>query len=131
MSQQKRAVPRVPIEIRVEYKRVNAFISDFTRDVSGRGIFIRTEYPLEEGTECLFTLEIPTLAQAVTLRGAVRRAVRSAAADEDEAGMGVEFLFDDEQERQALTRVVDSLMVEHLGNALYQRLARMRNREED
>ncbi len=122
MSEHKRVRPRVPIEIRVEYKRVNAFISDFTRDISGTGLFIRTEHPLEIGTECLFTLQVPGL-QAITLRGVVRRAV----AEGEELGMGVELLFDDDAEKQALTDVVDSLMVEHLGNALYQRLVRMRN----
>ena len=106
MSEHKRVRPRVPIEIRVEYKRVNAFISDFTRDISGTGLFIRTEHPLEIGTECLFTLQVPV---------------------GEELGMGVELLFDDDAEKQALTDVVDSLMVEHLGNALYQRLVRMRN----
>jgi hypothetical protein len=35
--------------------------------------------------------------------------------------MGVELLFDDEQERIALKRVVDALMIEHLGEALYRR----------
>lgn len=124
MSEHKREKPRVPIEIRVEYKRVNAFISDFTRDISGTGLFIRTDHPLEIGELCLFTLQVPGLA-AITLRGAVRRVVLTPG-EGSEPGMGVELLFDDDEERQALTNLVDSLMVEHLGNALYQRLVRLR-----
>ncbi len=124
MSSQKRTTPRVPIEIRVEYKRVNAFISDFTRDVSGGGLFLQTDYPLALGTECLFTLEIPGVDDEITLPGVVRR-VEEAEGDEP-AGMGVELVFDDDAERKAFTDVIDSLMVEHLGNALYRRLVRMR-----
>lgn len=124
MSQHKRVRPRVPIEIRVDYKRVNAFISDFTRDISGTGLFIRTDTPLDIDTECLFTLQVPSL-DAITLRGRVTRIVEPGAAEE--AGMGVELVFDDAAEKQALTDLVDSLMVEHLGNALYQRLVRLRN----
>ncbi len=127
MTEHKRDKPRVPIEIRVEYKRVNAFISDFTRDISGTGLFIRTEHPLEVGEECLFTLQIPGLSP-ITLRGAVRRVVTvDEAGDDAHPGMGVELLFDDDTEREALTNLVDSLMVEHLGNALYQRLVRLRD----
>ncbi len=120
---QKRVRPRVPIEIRVDYNRVNAFISDFTRDISGTGLFIRTETPLELDTECLFTLQVPGL-DAITLRGTVRRIVETGG--KDDPGMGVELLFDDEEEKQALTALIDSLMVEHLGNALFQRLVRLR-----
>jgi type IV pilus assembly protein PilZ len=112
---------RVPIEIKVEYKRINAFIADFTRDISGGGLFIRTDQPLPEGTEALFTLSIPRLETPVTLRGAVRRVV-SRGDPEGDAGMGIELLFQDDQERIALKQVVDALMVEHLGEALFRRL---------
>lgn len=111
----------MPIEIKVEYKRINAFIADFTRDISSGGLFVRTDQPLPGGTEALFTLSIPRLETPVTLRGIVRRVVERGSA-ESEAGMGIELLFEDEEERIALKRVVDALMVEHLGEALFRRL---------
>lgn len=110
----------MPIEIKVEYKRINAFIADFTRDISGGGLFVRTDQPLPLGSDALFTLNIPRLETPVTLRGIVRRVV--SAGEEGDVGMGVELVFDDEAERDALKRVVDSLMIEHLGEALYRRL---------
>jgi len=118
-AQQRRA-PRVPIEVRVEYKRINAFISDFTRDISSGGLFIRTSEPLAVGTEAMFTLAIPRMERPVTLKGRVQRVIPSD--DAAEMGMGVELIFDDEAERSALKRVVDTLMIEHLGDALYRRL---------
>jgi len=117
---QQRRTPRVPVEVRVEYKRINAFISDFTRDISGGGLFIRTSEPLAIGTEAMFTLAIPRMERAVTLRGRVQRVIASD--DAAEMGMGIELVFEDEAERAALKRVVDTLMVEHLGDALYRRL---------
>jgi len=118
-AQQRRA-PRVPIEVRVEYKRINAFISDFTRDISSGGLFIRTSEPLAVGTEAMFTLAIPRMERPVTLKGRVQRVIPSD--DAAEMGMGIELIFDDEAERSALKRVVDTLMIEHLGDALYRRL---------
>lgn len=118
-AQQRRA-PRVPIEVRVEYKRINAFISDFTRDISSGGLFIRTSEPLAVGTEAMFTLAIPRMERPVTLKGRVQRVIP--ADDASEMGMGIELMFDDDAERAALKRVVDTLMIEHLGDALYRRL---------
>lgn len=119
-SAQQRRAPRVPIEVRVEYKRINAFIADFTRDISSGGLFIRTSEPLAVGTEAMFTLSIPRMERPVTLKGRVQRVIPSD--DAAEMGMGIELLFDDETERSALKRVVDTLMIEHLGDALYRRL---------
>lgn len=112
---------RVPIEIRVEYKRINAFIADYTRDISSGGLFVRTDQPLPAGTEALFTLSIPRLETPVTLNGIVRRVVAPGEPGFD-AGMGVELLFEDDAERIALKRVVDAMMVEHLGEVLFRRL---------
>ncbi|MCB9536405.1 MAG: TIGR02266 family protein [Myxococcales bacterium] len=120
---------RFPMEIRVEYKRLNAFISDLTRDLSGRGFFVRTDHPLALGTECLFTLKVPRLDEALTLRGVVRRVVTPAEAGDDEPGMGVELIFDDDAERQALQTVVDSLMVDHLGATLFGHMRKMRSKK--
>ena len=120
---------RFPLEIRVEYRRLNAFIGDFTRDFSGRGFFVRTDNPLDLGTECLFTLQVPRLAEPITLNGVVRRVIRPGDADGEEAGMGVELVFDDEDERQALQKVVDSLMVDHLGAAMFGHMKKMRSQK--
>lgn len=126
MSRQNtRQAPRAPIELKVEYRRLNAFIADYTHDLSRGGLFIKTERPLDEGTECLFTLHVPSLAEQIALRGVVRRVVPPGG--EAEAGMGVELIFDDEDERKALRTVVDGLMIDHLGMALYERMMRMRN----
>lgn len=129
-SGHQRASARLPIEIKVEYRRLNAFIADFTRDISGGGFFVRTERPLPVGTECLFTLALPALDEPVSLKGVVRRVVEAPGEGGEEPGMGVELVFEDEEERAALRAVVDDLMVSHLGEALYRRLVAA-NRDDD
>ncbi|MCB9540912.1 MAG: TIGR02266 family protein [bacterium] len=126
MAAEQRKAPRAPIEIKVEYRRLNAFIADYTRDLSRGGMFIETERPLASGDECLFTLHVPKLDEPITLRGVVRRV--EAPGGHAPPGMGIELLFADDAERDALRQVVDGLMVEHLGMALYERMMRMRNR---
>jgi type IV pilus assembly protein PilZ len=130
-DQSKRQYARAPVELRVEYRRMNAFFADYTRDISGKGIFIRSEHPLESGTECLFTLTLPRLPQPLSLKGVVRWAVQppadpNASREEDPPGMGVEFVFDDEEERDAFRTVVDDLLYDELGETLFARLVASR-----
>lgn len=128
-TQQRRGAPRAPIEIRVEYRRLNAFIADYTRDLARDGLFIATERPLAEGERALFSLHVPKLPSPLSFDGVVRRVVPPGG--DEPAGMGVELLFADDEERLALRHVVDGLMIEHLGMALYERMMRMRNRPDE
>ena len=41
---------RAAIELNVEYKRLNTFFADYTRNISKGGTFIKTDKPLEVGT---------------------------------------------------------------------------------
>lgn len=129
MGPHDRKAPRAPIEIKVEYRRLNAFIADYTRDLSRGGLFIATERPLERGERALFTLTVPKLASPLSFDGVVRRVVPPGG--DEPPGMGVELLFADDEERLALQHVVDGLMIEHLGMALYSRMMRMRNEPAD
>ena len=63
----RRREPRAPIELRVEYKRLNTFFADYTKNISRGGTFIGTERPLEIGTEFIFALDLPTLAEPLRL----------------------------------------------------------------
>ena len=116
----KRKTPRVPIEIRVQYERFNRFVSEYTRDISRGGMFIRSESPLDVGTELYVTLSFPYHAEEITLMANVVRTVSGL--ESAEPGMGVRFNFMDTDESRALYRLVDGLIVRHLGEALYERL---------
>lgn len=125
MSQlnERRKSDRAPIELKVEYKRLNSFFSDYTRNISHGGIFIRTAAPLEVGTRFLFRLQVPNLQSPLTLKGLVRW-IQDGEPDSEATprGMGIEFEFDSDAERLALAETVEKLMVDNLGQLLYSKL---------
>lgn len=107
---------RAPIELRVEYKRVNMFFADYTRNISKGGTFIATSHPLELGTEFKFLLVVPAFDDPLVLTGKVvwRVTVEEATADRP-AGMGIEFQYASDDERQKIDDMVEHAMTDELG----------------
>jgi len=122
-SDNRRQADRAPIELRVEYRRLNMFFADYTRNISKGGTFIRTEKPLPIGTEFVFSLVVPGFAEPLTLVGKVIWCVcETDATEANPAGMGIEFQYRDEGERGRIDAVVRKVMVEELGAKLAGRL---------
>ncbi|MCS6798156.1 MAG: TIGR02266 family protein [Myxococcota bacterium] len=120
---ERRASPRAPIELRVEYRRVNAFFADYAKNIGRGGIFVRTERPLEVGTEFRFELHVPAFDGPLALRGRVQWVVHSESASEgQEPGMEIAFLYESEAERQRVARRVERLLVEQLGAGAFEKL---------
>ena len=120
-SKSKRKAPRAAIEIRVDYQHSGKLVSEFTRDVSRGGLFIKTDNPLEVGHRCRLALTFPNRSEPVSVGGVVRRII--SATGEGQPGMGIGFLFSDEDEQMMLFRTVDHSMIEQLGSELYERLS--------
>lgn len=115
---------RAPITLRVEYKRINTFFADYTKNISRGGTFIRTTRPLDAGTEFMFVLSLPEAVE-LELKGVVKWVVPESEATADKpAGMGIAFVFDDEGQRQAVASVVEGMMNEALGPVLAGKLLR-------
>ena len=72
----RRREARAPIELKVEYKRLNTFFYDYTKNISKGGTFIKTEKPLDVGTIFLFKLMLPMQTEPLALRGEVRWVVK-------------------------------------------------------
>ena len=126
---ERRAVARAPIELKVEYKRLNSFFADYTKNISRGGTFIRTDRPLEIGTDFVFKLGIPSLPEPLVLTGKVQWVITPAQAGRDqEPGMGIGFVFESEAERERVLGVVERLMLEQLGPVLYDKLMGQRGR---
>lgn len=116
---------RAPIELRVEYKRLNSFFADYTKNISRGGTFIATDRPLEVGTDFVFKLGVPNLPEPLVLSGRVQWIVMpEQASEEREPGMGIGFIFETELERQRVEGVVEKLMVDSLGPVLFKKLLR-------
>ncbi|MFO0678660.1 MAG: TIGR02266 family protein [Polyangiaceae bacterium] len=119
----KRDDDRAAITLRVEYKRLNTFFADYAKNISKGGTFIRTSKPLDIGTEFVFVLTIPNSDKRLELRGRVVWIVRADdATDDNHAGMGIKFQFENDSERKAVEAFVESLMRDALGEALSQKL---------
>lgn len=125
----RRGGTRSPIELKVEYQRLNSFFADYTKNISRGGTFIRTERPLDIGTEFVFKLGIPTLDGPLVLSGKVQWILRREDVIEDqEPGMGIGFIFESEAERERVQGTIENLMIEHLGPVLSEKLLGRRDR---
>jgi type IV pilus assembly protein PilZ len=119
----RREMTRLPIELRVEYRRLNSFFADYTKNISKGGTFIRTAKPLPPGTEFVFVLTVPKLGEPLRLNGEVVWTVDPArASEENPAGMGIRFKYGDDGEREATEQVVEHLIKGELGDHISERL---------
>jgi type IV pilus assembly protein PilZ len=126
---ERRDADRAPIELRVEYQRLNSFFADYTRNISRGGTFIRTDRPLPVGTDFVFKLGVPTLAEPLVLAGKVQWLITpEQAGAEQEAGMGIGFIFESEAERERVQGTIEQLMIEQLGPVIYEKLLGHRKR---
>lgn len=117
--------PRAPIELKVEYKKMNTFFADYTKNISKGGTFIKTDRPLPVGTEFLFKLTLPKRESPFRLKGEViwtNRVEEVQNPEVDAMGMGIRFIFDYEHDRTQFESQVEGLMVESLGEHLYRKL---------
>ena len=122
---ERRASSRRPIELKVEYKRLNTFFADYTKNISRGGTFIKTSKPLPVGTEFLFKLFVPGRAEPLTIHGEVQRIVSDTDVDGDgtpDEGMAIRFVYREGDPQAEIARVVEGMMTESLGPRLYAKL---------
>lgn len=122
-AENRRRDDRKPIELRVEYRRLNTFLADYTRNISRGGTFIRTEKPMAVGTVFAFSLAVPGLDEPLELTGKVVWCVaKQDTSSANHAGMGIEFQFGDGKERERIDTIIRGVMVGQLGEKLTSRL---------
>ncbi len=115
----RRSHVRRPIELKVEYKRLNTFFADYTKNISRGGTFIKTSRPLPVGTEFLFKLYVPGRDEPLTIHGEVQRIVPR---EEGEQGMAIKFVYREGDPQAEIARTVEGLMTDSLGPRLYAKL---------
>lgn len=100
-SPEQRSEKRCPVTLKVSYKSYDQFIDEYTKNVSRRGMFIRTKRPhkLRDIVELL--LHVPGLPDPVRISGEVAHVNLSAPREED-CGIGIKFIDIDDQSRNAL-----------------------------
>jgi type IV pilus assembly protein PilZ len=119
---ERRADARRPIELKVEYKRLNTFFADYTKNISRGGTFIKTRRPLPVGTEFLFKLYVPGRSAPLTIHGEVQRIVARPENPGDEPGMAIRFVYREGDPQALIARTVENMMTDSLGPRLYAKL---------
>lgn len=115
-SPDRREATRQPIELKVEYKRLNTFFADYTKNISKGGTFIKTNRPLPIGTEFVFKLFVPTLNRPLTIHGEVQRVVvEGQEGVGEEPGMAIRFVYRHGDARGEVEALVEELMSSTLG----------------
>ncbi len=99
---------RMPCQFEVSYRSNAGFVREFADDISEGGSFIRTDRPFPAGTEVECKLKPPGYLLGVKLRGRVVWVQPTG----DMKGMGIEFIFDSERQRNKVKEVVRKLSVE-------------------
>ena len=136
-SPERRQQERAPIELRVEYQRLNRFFYDYTKNISKGGTFIQTKKPLEVGTQFVFKLLVPHLGEPLVLLGEVRWVLHEGETRKDAdgsidttPGMGIRFIYDSAQQQEIVEHEVEKLMVSSLGPRIYAHLHDMGDKHE-
>ena len=109
---------RAPIELNVDYKKLNSFFADYTKNISKGGTFIKTRKPLPIGTRFVFHLSVPGRREQFELSGEVVHA----SAEGDDAGMGIRFVWSNDGARRDFESVVEALMSDSLGPGVAHKL---------
>ncbi len=117
----RRADVRRPIELKVEYKRLNTFFADYTKNISRGGTFIKTSRPLPIGTEFLFKLFVPGREEPFTIHGEVQRII-DGKENGEEPGMAIKFVYREGDPKDEIARAVEGMMTASLGPRLFAKL---------
>lgn len=97
---------RLTAEIKVDYRTVGSFITDYSENVSLRGLFVRTSLPLPIGERVRLRLTLPEGDAPFALSGIVKWTATLKDKDKHPPGMGIEFIEPDEETKQKLAQLV-------------------------
>lgn len=97
---------RLPAEVKVDYRTVGSFITDYTKNISRGGLFIRTSLPLEVGERIRLRITLPDGDAPFALDGVVKWVSTIRDREKHPPGMGIEFVDFDEDVKEQLERLV-------------------------
>lgn len=103
-----------PARLKIAYKRIDAFVSEYSENLARGGTFIKTPSPLDLGRECIFELTIPQREQPILLKGTVVWSSKGAVQLEagQETGMGIRYHFDETNSQRDLEQLLETLRLQ-------------------
>jgi len=103
----RRADSRVEVEIDVHYRTVQEFLTAYSRNISGGGLFIRTPQPQPLNQRVLLRFTLPGVEHKFEVHSIVVWANSATTRSSFPSGMGVKFLELTPEEQQILTDFVN------------------------
>lgn len=102
----RRVEPRAEVDLEVHYRTAQEFLSAYARNISGGGMYIRTQQslPLNQAVRVRFTL--PGVAHTFEIRGIVVWSNPAPSRSSFPSGMAVKFLEVDPKSRKLISDFV-------------------------
>ena len=99
--------PRVDVDLEVHYRTAQEFRAAYARNISGGGIFIRTQQPLPLDHELQIRFRLPGISRSLVVRGVVVWANPYPSRSLYPSGMGIKFLNLDSEATQIIAEFVN------------------------
>ncbi len=110
-----RALPRVPVQLKVRFDSVEALEDQLAINLSAGGMFVRCAEQAPLGTEVQLVIELPGVAPPLLCLAVVaHRVVQEQARTSGQvAGVGVQFLDSDDRFRESVDRYLAQVYAQH------------------
>jgi uncharacterized protein (TIGR02266 family) len=112
-TDERRGQPRVVTEIRIEYRTVGSFLTDYAGNLSQGGLFIQTDNPLPPDSMVRLVFSLPGTPFLFDVSGRVKWSRKDLEDEQQLPGMGVEFIQVDDKVRARIAGYVERLRREH------------------
>jgi uncharacterized protein (TIGR02266 family) len=106
---ERRRFDRSPFVIRVDYRTVDEFFSDFSSNINEGGMFIETSKPHTPDTPVRLEFKLPGSADTVTVNGKVAWVRKHEEALQGPPGVGIQFESLSIEAKDAINRIVRNL----------------------
>ncbi len=105
--QERRAEQRVEVELDVHYRTIQDFLTAYSRNISGGGVFVRTPQPQPLNQKVLLRFTLPGVDRKFEIHGIVVWASSASSRSSFPAGMGIKFLDLKPEEQQIISDFVN------------------------
>lgn len=95
--------PRVEVDVEVHYRTAHEFLSAYSRNISGGGIFVRTQHPLGLNQTVRVRFTLPGITHKFECNGIVVWANAPSDRSSLPAGMGIKLRDLDEESQRLLS----------------------------
>ena len=106
-GQKQRADPRVDVELEVQYRTAQEFTAAYAKNISGGGIFIRSQKPLPLNSEVQVRFTLPGVLHPLAVRGLVVWTNPHPSRSSFPSGMGIKFMELDPKAKEIIARFVE------------------------